>query len=866
MALIEIENGCWSVSTTDAPEIVLSVTISDNRLEISFGNASVALSDSVRSGWLHAGNGGNLNPALRTVDGEYPLYSTESEVEEDHGTGYHVVRIRTPLKDKKDGHPLPGAFAHTDVIMLFASRTAVVLTFFETTGYTPFREISICRASLVSGSVFMALNGESRKLTEEPLSLVNSNYVCRDLSEFGRYNPFITAFSKTETVLPEIRITNSDTPNSSINNGNLAVDLAFTGRSLGLIGIRDTEHTEIFYHPSQAEPLFSLLLHDLETGSDFMLTSLSEWNRVSREDEDDVVCFRFFRSGLLVYLTAVLSPSDHRITWQADVRLTDLRFSLIRFDPPSAGMNIDKDQDIRVFFALGPGSAIPMRGEFRTWHPMIPYPSIGVCMQYFAFYDNSSRRGIYCGYHDPRATYKLLHADCQNGVCSCGALIPAEGMDTPANDFTLGGGVVWQLFDGDWYDATLIYRDFVMREALWFRDVPAKARDDVPKWLYSMPAWFRSDANHDGWMEHLFEAQDDLGGIPVGVHAYQWHEIPFDTNYPHYKPAKAEFVSKLPVMQARGLKVMPYINGRLWDTHDRGDYDYQFTALAKPWAAKGRGGEVITERYNSKNSRGEPVELAVMCPSSALWQEKQQEINDWILNDLGADAVYVDQIAAAPPVVCMDRTHAHRPGGGSWWYEHYYNLLEHLNQVAGKDKCYTTESNAEPFVGHIGGMLVWHWVGGFQVPAFSVIYSRYEPMLGRNYGVLRTEDAAGFRVLTAQSLCFGDQPGWMTPEMYLANPARAFFREVAVLRWKYRDYFTSGFCRRPPRLKGDVGEFALPFGSNAVLSAMWEIETGKKLVIVVNASDTRRTVDVFPDGEEEFCVSLAPESIHIREI
>ena len=109
-------------------------------------------------------------------------------------------------------------------------------------------------------------------------------------------------------------------------------------------------------------------------------------------------------------------------------------------------------------------------------------------------------------------------------------------------------------------------------------------------------------------------------------------------------------------MQARGLKVMPYINGRLWDTHDRGDYDFQFTAVAKPAAAKGRTGEVITERYESKNSKGEPVELAVMCPSTAIWQEKQMEINDWILNTLDADAVYVDQIAAAPPVTCMDRT------------------------------------------------------------------------------------------------------------------------------------------------------------------------------------------------------------------
>jgi hypothetical protein len=214
----------------------------------------------------------------------------------------------------------------------------------------------------------------------------------------------------------------------------------------------------------------------------------------------------------------------------------------------------------------------------------------------------------------------------------------------------------------------------------------------------------------------------------------------------------------------------------------------------------------------------------------------------------------------------MDKTHAHRPGGGSWWYEHYYNFMEHLNRKCSPDKCYTTESNAEPFVGHIGGMLVWHWTGGFQVPAFSVIYSHYQPMLGRNYGVLNAHDAQGFRVLTAQSLCFGDQPGWVTPEMYAVNPSKEFLREVAALRWQYRDYFISGFCRRPPHLEGDIGQRLMPFGSDAVISAMWEKESGEKLVIVINISDTPREITVSPEGGEAFNLVMDPASISIKEI
>ena len=39
-------------------------------------------------------------------------------------------------------------------------------------------------------------------------------------------------------------------------------------------------------------------------------------------------------------------------------------------------------------------------------------------------------------------------------------------------------------------------------------------------------------------------------------------------------------------LQAAGVYVMPYINGRLWDTRDRGAADYRFTKVAMPAATK----------------------------------------------------------------------------------------------------------------------------------------------------------------------------------------------------------------------------------------------------------------------------------------
>ena len=114
-------------------------------------------------------------------------------------------------------------------------------------------------------------------------------------------------------------------------------------------------------------------------------------------------------------------------------------------------------------------------------------------------------------------------------------------------------------------------------------------------------------------IKQTIEMREDIGReIPMGTHLYNWHQIPFDTNYPHYNPARKDSERSIPVLQAHDIKVMPYINGRLWDTHDRGDYDYQFTKLAKPHCVKNYGGEPTNEHYGARMSNGEYVKNAVI--------------------------------------------------------------------------------------------------------------------------------------------------------------------------------------------------------------------------------------------------------------
>ena len=81
-------------------------------------------------------------------------------------------------------------------------------------------------------------------------------------------------------------------------------------------------------------------------------------------------------------------------------------------------------------------------------------------------------------------------------------------------------------------------------------------------------------------------------------------------------------------------------------------------------------GEPYIEDY------GNGVRNAVMNPVTQIWQKKIKEIVLRLQKESGTSGVYLDQISAASPKLCMDKSHGHPVGGGSWWLDQgYYKLL-----------------------------------------------------------------------------------------------------------------------------------------------------------------------------------------------
>jgi hypothetical protein len=581
---------------------------------------------------------------------------------------------------------------------------------------------------------------------------------------------------------------------------------------------------------------------------------------------------------LSVQLTCTADPARNRLTWQTRINNQHPSFSVLACDYPNTYIN-QGEWDLLQPITSG----VLLRDACRHGsHLASIYPAYTVDMPYFAACrpGRSGLNGFYTGIHDPEGCRKDIYSTTLPGA-ELGHIrydYPAEGLGLAGNSFKLSGTAVWQLFSGDWYDATLIYRDFVHQDAAWLPDKTLDGRPDTPEWMREVPFWIMDwlpNGNPDkepipvsirpevppgprDWIDGPLELQKALE-VPIGYHVYNWHWIPFNNDFPHYFPTEPGFKEGVQELQNQQIHVMPYINGRLWDVLDKRDQDYRFSTEALPHAAKHFDQTAMAESYASHEPDGQLCQLAVMCPSTAFWCRELESITTRLFNEVGVDAVYIDQVAAAAQVLCCDRTHPHLPGGGSWWNHSYAVLMDRLNQQKPADRAFVTECNAEPHAGSFDGFLTWQWIEANQVPAFPAIYAGKVAMLGRNTNGYKKKDIAYFKFHAAEQVLYGQQIGWINADVVRDAGKFPFLKKMVQLRWQYRRLFATGQLLRPPVVHADLDDVASfagmgrplawnVFAMPSVLAGLWRQPDGQCVLMVFNTAGqpTCCVIDAIP--------------------
>ena len=721
----------------------------------------------------------------------------------------------------------------------------------------------------------VAIVGTQVKLSGEEGSLTlacDIGELNRDLNEYGPSHPFSACLLYGKDANPRDWVGNmpafyrmkpcteytdgcANGNEVTLRAGDLLARFTSDGHGAELTELRDLARDMTLM--LGGDTLFTVMVREIESGKQIRLSSDCGWEKVTILHGCHKMTMIFDEAidapGISALLTARTFDDCHRITWEMDVRNSGDKLTVLQSDYPR--LTYDAAGITHVFVPAGSGMIYENVRQTEL-HEFMQYSQAWAAMQYMCCWFEDAGRGLYYGIHDPSPTKKDMISDRQSftGRGRMIALMPAEGINERYNSQKLPGQAVWQLFDGDWYDAAQIYREWVLANAKWVPAMTDNGRPDVPQWLREAPLWFQVSANIEGWAEELIEAAKNIG-VPASAHVYNWHQIPFDNDYPHYFPARQSFIDALPVLKESGVRLMPYINSRLWDMLDRGTEDYQFTSVAKPAVTKNVFGNVIAECYGSKEEDGSLIYLGVMCPTTAVWQETQQEICRRIFEEFGVAGIYLDQIAAGQVPLCFDKFHSHRAGGGAWWAAGYADFMDHLRRVKPRDAIYSTECNAEIYMNQVDAYLTWHWARSLQVPAFPAVYAGYIPMFGRAYSGDRTK----FRILVSQSLLFGEQIGWLGPHAYLNAPERDLFYKCVQARWRYTEYFYAGKMLRPPKITCGLPEVTTLSGfqsarvvhSPAVRGAMWQcLKDGARIFLIVNIADEVADADIEIDAPD----------------
>lgn len=227
--------------------------------------------------------------------------------------------------------------------------------------------------------------------------------------------------------------------------------------------------------------------------------------------------------------------------------------------------------------------------------------------------------------------------------------------------------------DGDWHWAADDYR-------AW-RETVKRPAEVCPR-----PEWFEKSA---GLVAH-YDFQYQLGGI---VHRFTdipkiyqqakemgmnhlllsgWNEGGFDFGFPHYTPnhllgTEEELKQALAEVRADGGHVAFYINSRLCNASFEDEAD-----LMKNSVVMKRDGTPYIEHY------GAGIAFGSMCINDSVWQDRLVKTVDHLTHSLGADSIYLDQLAMAGSLKCYHPHHHEHSGNPVAWNQGYEKLLDRI--------------------------------------------------------------------------------------------------------------------------------------------------------------------------------------------
>ncbi|MBR4663143.1 MAG: hypothetical protein IKO93_04655, partial [Lentisphaeria bacterium] len=343
------------------------------------------------------------------------------------------------------------------------------------------------------------------------------------------------------------------------------------------------------------------------------------------------------------------------LTARIEVENQDKDFILEEVTFPRCRLSRKEGNDTLLFpFQSGAEVKNPTVKRFRFGQKGV-YPALFATMQFDAYY--AGNRGVYLGMEDPCGVTKNHNVTGRN----------EQGLDIVWGHFVpyaagIPGGNSWRpdftvrlrAFDGGWFEAGSIYREFLERKAVWWlkelprRDTPERYRNGTITFT-TLPT---TDARQRLMNKQLLYLREYLD-IPIEcVHTNQWY-VPMQKGlcWPHsFLYPLPRTLEMLEQFKGKGIVSQVYIDSLLWAMKDGigGKSDYQFAQFGKKYAVKNADGTIPYYKY----SLGK---FAIECPGAAGWIQYLDKICDELIK-IGFLSIYHDQVGTCQPRNASIRT------------------------------------------------------------------------------------------------------------------------------------------------------------------------------------------------------------------
>ncbi len=491
-----------------------------------------------------------------------------------------------------------------------------------------------------------------------------------------------------------------------------------------------------------------------------------------------------------------LQAGDRLSRWRIQIENRSPRYGLERIRFPQlafAPIGAKADNCLtypkwRGGLIQNPFAAKPGLGE--RYHDNGAYYPYYVNMQFFSLYNQHNRTGLYFGTFDPLPNMIQYHVDNQPGHIGWSVSHFPDNLGFKDEDYQQNYDSVVGSFQGDWYDAAMLYRHWATRQS-WCRKGKSAERKDIPAWSKTVPLHFytsihdSADGTHDKIENQRIAAADAMQWLKWSQSSlvFNWYGWCDDDgsatqnnwpgqsrrkrnrqndrwygfvnrhssfgNYPK-QPAVDEFRETARQLRKAGGHLVPYLCATIYDNGSTDNAPY--AAVLKNSASRDLFGNVLMYENLGWN----------MCSHCPAWQQRLSDEAQAVIGREKVGGVYLDTIhGMAQP--CYWTPHGHSaagghcgPGGMHQLIQKVYDDIKKVNPEA----LVEGEDPAENMIDVQDNILYQrHLRLENKVPLFAAVYGDYIPR--STVGKISLADPAFF-IECASLFLEGAQVGRLT--------------------------------------------------------------------------------------------------------